>query len=60
MRGMERAYMLASVGGGVSDYFERQGERKEEQRRYEQALEESRRHRQAMGQNINSAWGGMP
>lgn len=58
MEGMERAYMLASVGGGVADYFERQGEKKEEQRRYEQALEESERHRRQMGVNWNRAMGG--
>jgi len=58
MSGLERAYMLASVGGGVADYFERQGEKKEEKRRYEQALEESERHRRRMGENLNRVWGG--
>ena len=58
MEGMERAYMLASVGGGVADFFERQGEKNEEQRRYEQALEESERHRRRMGENLNAVWGG--
>lgn len=58
MSGMERAYMLASVGGGVADYFERRGEKEEEKRRYEQALEEDRRHRSMMGQNLNRVWGG--
>ena len=58
MKGIERAYMLASVGGGVADWFERQGEKNEEQRRYEQALEESERHKRRMGENLNRAWGG--
>ena len=58
MSGMQRAYMLASVGGGVADYFERKGEREEEQRRYEQALADDRRHRESMGRNLNAVWGG--
>lgn len=58
MDGLEKMYMLASVGGGVYDALERRGQRKEEQRRYEQALEESRRHRASMGANWNRAMGG--
>lgn len=58
MSGMERAYLLASVGGGVADFFERRGEKEEERRRYEQQFEEDRKHRQMMGRNLNRVWGG--
>lgn len=58
MEGMEKAYMLASVGAEVGDFFERQGEKKEEKRRYEQALAESEQHRRQMGVNWNRAMGG--
>lgn len=58
VQGLDRAQLLASTAGGVFDALERRGERQEEQRRYEQALEESRKHRRAMGQNLNSVWGG--
>lgn len=57
MSGIERAMMLAGVGGGVADYFERRGEREEEKRRYEQGWEEDRRHRRRMGEGLAREWG---
>ena len=52
------AYLGASAIGGAADYFERRGERNENKRRYEEAIERDRKHREAMGRSLGAAWGG--
>ena len=55
---LDQAFLGASAVGGIANWWEGRGDRKENKRRYEDQMAEGRQHRQRMGENWNRAVGG--